>query len=313
MSEGALDVLVLLHERETRHGPPSHRVHALMALWREAGLHVAFAHGPRHAPPAHVVLPHVDLTRRPAAHEAWLARQPVVLNRGVRDLAKRRVSTNLLQRDDSWHGPVVVKTDLNFGGHPELRLLGRHGLFGRWARRRPKRWTRARWWPSHEYPVFEHLRDVPSDVWSSPRWVVERFLPEREGDAYALRTWTFLGESGACVRRVGPRAIVKPAHGDPTTPVEVPPEVALRRRELGLDYGKLDFVVNDEVGVVVLDANATPGLPPGREVLKRRALDVELARALAPWLPPERSAQLQRLLDRGDEVGIKGLGATIGP
>ena len=313
MSERALDVLVLLHERESRQGPPSHRIHALVALWREAGLHVAFAHGPREAPKAHVVIPHVDLTHRPVGHDAWLGRQPAVLNRSVLDLSKRRVSTNLLQPDDVWSGPVVVKTDLNFGGHPELRLLGRHGLLGRWARRRPKRWTSARWWPSHEYPVFENLRAVPPEVWSNPRWVVERFLPEREGEAYALRTWTFLGAAGACVRRVGPRAIVKPAHGDPTTEVDVPPEVAARRRELGIDYGKLDFVVNDEVGVVVLDANATPGLPPGPEVLARRALDVALARALAPWLPADRSAQLQSLLDGSDQVGVEGLGATLGP
>jgi len=149
---------------------------------------VAFAHGPREAPKAHVVIPHVDLTHRPVGHDAWLGRQPAVLNRSVLDLSKRRVSTNLLQRDDAWSGPVVVKTDLNFGGHPELRLLGRHGLLGRWARRRPKRWTSARWWPSHEYPVFENLRAVPPEVWSNPRWVVERFLPEREGEAYALRT-----------------------------------------------------------------------------------------------------------------------------
>lgn len=313
MSEGALDVLVLLHEREARHGPPSHRVHALMALWREAGLRVAIAHGVREAHPAHVVLPHVDLTHRPSDHATWLADQPVVLNRAVRDLSKRRVSAHLLRPDSDWGGPVVVKTDLNFGGHPELRLLGRHGLFGRWARRLPKRWTRARWWPSHEYPVLDHMRDVPAEVWSSPRWVVERFLPEHEGDAYALRTWTFLGGAGACVRRVGARAIVKPAHGDATHPVDVPPEVAGRRRELGLDYGKLDFVMNDDVGVVVLDANATPGMPPGPEVLRRRALDVALARALAAWLPPDRSAQLERLLDGSDQVGVEGLGAARGP
>ncbi len=295
MTGAALDVLVLWHEREPREGPPSHRVHALAARWREAGLRVDFAYGVRAARPAHVVVPHVDLTHRPRDHAAWLATQPVVLNRDAVDLSKRRVSRHLLTPEDPWAGPVILKTDLNYGGHPERRLLGRHGLLGRWASRRPRRWARARWWPSASYPVLASIDEVPREVWRSPRWVVERFLPERDGDRYALRTWTFLGDAGACVRRLAPHPIVKPRHGDETTPVPIPDEVRRARDELGLDYGKIDFVVDDRFGAVVLDASATPGLRAGPEVLARRPLDVALARSLAAWLPAERGAALRAL------------------
>jgi hypothetical protein len=300
-------VLILLHEREARSGPPSHRAHALAARWQEAGLAVRFAYGVDDAGPADVILPHVDLTHRPAEVQAWLDEQPVVLNRQAHDTSKRRVSRHLVAREDAWEGPVIVKTDLNFGGHPELRLLGRHGLFGRWARRRPRRLARARWWPSEAYPVFAHRREVPAAIWRSRRWVVERFLPERQGDDVALRTWTFLGSAGACVRRTGPGPLLKPRHGDATEPVDVPPRVAALRRELGLDYGKIDFVLH-EGEVVVLDANATPGLRPGPEVLERRALDVALARALGPWLPRGPSARLEEVLEPLADLRLEGLG-----
>ena len=38
------------------------------------------------------------------------------------DISKSKISANILRRDDSHSGPVIIKTDLNSGGLPEKRL-----------------------------------------------------------------------------------------------------------------------------------------------------------------------------------------------
>jgi hypothetical protein len=44
-------------------------------------------------------------------------------------------------------------------------------------------------WYYKDYPVCKRIRDVPAWVWVRDDLVVERFVPEKEGDEYALRVW----------------------------------------------------------------------------------------------------------------------------
>ena len=50
----------------------------------------------------------------------FAARYPRTLNALARDIRKRSFSSLSLEKDPSYSGPVIVKTDLNNGGRPEL-------------------------------------------------------------------------------------------------------------------------------------------------------------------------------------------------
>lgn len=97
------------------------------------------------------------------------------MNGAATDIRKRMVSRHLLRSGDAWNGPVIVKTDLNCGGWPELRIHERAIA----ARSTEGRLSSDLSIPSTEaYPVLDSLRDVPDAVWNDRDLVVERFLPD---------------------------------------------------------------------------------------------------------------------------------------
>jgi len=116
--------------------------------------------------------------------------------------------------------------------------------------------------PRVGYPVLDNLSRVPGWVWRREDLVVERFLPEREGDEYALRVWLFFGdqEYGARLfsreRVVKVRSITRYEYLD-----SVPDSLRAFRRRVGLDFGKIDYVLVDGEAIL-LDANKTPMVSP---------------------------------------------------
>jgi hypothetical protein len=181
-----------------------------------------------------------------------------LLNAAVRDISKRHFSSTLLEADSAWDGPVILKTNANYHGLPEASAH-RPGPIGRLRSRLP--WRLARQLPPADYPVLAHRSKVPGWVWRRQDLVVERFLPERDGDDYVLRMWLFFGDRGIVYRLVADRPVVKAdgirsfeAHyGEP------PPEIAEARRQLGFDFGKFDYVLRDG-RPLLLDINKTPAI-----------------------------------------------------
>ncbi|HET7576023.1 MAG TPA: hypothetical protein VFK19_05580 [Sphingomicrobium sp.] len=197
---------------------------------------------------------HVDATIVPPEYLDFASRFPFCLNIGATDISKRRVSSALVSAKDDWDGPVIVKSNFNARGMPEFCMNGR-------ARKRGRRppFPNARVLP--EYIVHERLADVPREIFERPDLVVEKFMPERAGDGFAACFWIFCGESERCTRYVSRDPLVKGARVVRSEPMRVPDELRVRRRELGFDYGKFDFVMHDG-RAVLLDANKTPGGSP---------------------------------------------------
>lgn len=110
-----------------------------------------------------------------------------------------------------------------------------------------------------QYPILAHPGEVPAGVWNNEHLIVEKFLPEREDDLYFVRYWTFLGDRNMTGRYGSRNPIVKfGGIATPDMPVEPPPELRQWRERLGLDYGRLDYVMHDG-RPVLLDVNKTPG------------------------------------------------------
>ncbi len=265
------DLAILTHERQGL--DPGYSLAAMAdQVLRPGGRQVALHQGLGPPPLARLAILHVDLTVVPPAYLALGTRYRRCLNGGVADISKRRVADGLVQHGDGYDGPVVVKTDLNHQGSAEsamrrqgLGALRRAALQAR--ERLPGRWSGRL--PGGHYSVFPRAADVPGWVWRRPELVVQRLFEERREGLFALNQWYFLGEAGvvstmlASVPFVNMASVVRrlPLHG------EVPDELRLRRRELGFDYGKFDYVIAGG-RAHLLDANRTPHLsgdPPTAE------------------------------------------------
>ena len=259
----------------------SYTIHPLMEQWRRWGFAVDVsdqmdtAVGPRT-----VVIPHLDVTRTPAKYEASFARYAVVVNRAVTDISKRRISENLVSRPADYDGPVIVKTDRNSRGQPELERVHGKGRLARaalaLARRLP--WTLTGM--IGEYKVFDHPSFVPRAAWSNPLLVVEKFLPERREGMYCLRQYTFFGASEINTLAFSVDPIVKARNTIRRQVLSEPsPGVRDIRTALGFDYGKFDYVLQDG-RVVLLDANRTPTYDPASPAGSARPLLSDLARGI---------------------------------
>jgi hypothetical protein len=202
----------------------------------------------------------------PDEYRAIAARYPIVLNGKIRDIRKSVVSTNLVHSPDAWSGPVIVKSDLNFGGVPEKMLtpgwLEQRSRIWRGAQRALARLSgrdESAGWKG--YKVYERYGDVPRSLRKRRDVVVERFLPELENGHYHLRMYQVLGDRWSCTRIESPDPVLKAANCVSSEPVDPHPEVLTWRRRFNLDYGKLDYVVH-EGRPVLLDVNKTTGASP---------------------------------------------------
>lgn len=270
-------IAILFHEKQQRRSLLL--IDSLAEIWQARGMEVVTIYGLRPKPAADLLIPQVDLTRIPDEYQQYINSFPRVVNRGLRDISKRKVSNQQLKPEDNYTGAVIVKTDLNCGGLPELKLTGvsspvlvraltrmlgwREALLG-------QRLHKARMLIN--YPVFSSLQEVPVGVFDNPALIVERFLPEVEGEFYYTRHYVFLGDKFRSFRIGSHAAQVKSANSFYAGDIaEVPTEIIAARRELGMDYGKIDYTIHNG-RVVLLDVNKTPGRPSGQHSTEKAAL-----------------------------------------
>ena len=243
-------ILILVHE----HGSfdkPRYFMREIAEVWRERGHRISVMHGPgRRAIAADVAVLHVDLTVVPAEYLAFLRQYTVVINGRVADISKRVISRNILTEADGYDGPVIVKTDRNYGGIMEAQLAAR---------------TKSRGGPGFscepkDYAVYRSARDVPAGTWRNPDLVVEKFLAEQREGCYCLRTWVFMGNRETNSLSFARQPIVKSDAVIRREPVaEVPDELREMRKSLGFDFGKFDYAIV-EGRAILYDANRTPAV-----------------------------------------------------
>jgi hypothetical protein len=237
-------------------------VHKLAANWESMGFQMSC--GPLAEVPADVsaVLCHWDQTK---VDPALLPSNPhsiPILNSGVLDISKDSFSTLIVSEDDAWKGPVIVKTNFNCYGQSEWKKQ-RPSFIPRLRKKLSKRyWRLARRLPPKEYPVLDDLCEVPAWVWGDSNLIVEKFLPERDGSLYGIRFWVFFGKKSYSYQLFSDTPIVKNRESAVRFEFleDEPPEELIRLREArGLDFGKIDYVVN-EGQVIAFDINKTPAV-----------------------------------------------------
>lgn len=254
-------IAVLFHERQRDVEQGNYRIWALAENWRARGIRVEYVWGIRREIDADLLFPHLDVSYIPDDYWAFLQRHPNVVNRRVRDIRKTAVSGLRVGPDDPVEGPVIVKTVDNCGGYTDDWLRG-PSLWRRarrricrvpWVERRTLPWARA----LSRYYLFDSVREVPRGVFRNPNLIVERFMPERDGDQYIVRLWIVLGDRwlGRVLASRDPQ--VKSGNSRLDEGVAPPPEIVAWRERFGLDYGKIDYVIH-QGRPIVLDVNTTP-------------------------------------------------------
>jgi hypothetical protein len=257
---------VLFHEAAT--SASGYLVEHLAEFWREDGHSVEFVFGPRGDARFDILLVHVDLSVVPQEYIDYASTQPLALNCRIQDIRKSRISRNLVRPRGSWKGPVIAKTDLNYGGLPEEELrihrLDRHTPYRlrKHLRELEKKLRPGRYLEQEGYRIFDTPAAIPWSWRLNKRIVFERFLPEFEHGHYNVRFCMFLGDVVRCVLLKSREPVVTTMNCVSAEDVEPHLEVLEWRRELGLDYGKLDYVLH-EGEPVLIDVNKTIGSSRG--------------------------------------------------
>ena len=262
-------------------------VRLLAKEWRSRGLIVDVVDGlTEPTGPDVLVFPHFDRTTTPPRQAQLLRQCARVINRKVTDITKRVISRQLISSPAAYDGPVIVKTNLNYGGVREIIAIRRRG--GPKARaiaamlQQP--WEVSGLLPGDDYRVYDHPGLVPAPVWSNPRLVVEKFLPEREGDLYCIRQYVFLGDCEIGVRSMSESPLVKSVNVIKREILEsTPPAVRAFRKQLGFDFGKFDYVMH-RGEPIIFDVARTPSYDPRSKAGSASSLVLKLAAGIEPFL-----------------------------
>ncbi|MDP1555551.1 MAG: hypothetical protein Q8L84_08840 [Hyphomonas sp.] len=250
--------LAILHSRAAPRGTRHHMIVVIADRLREMGIEVVDLYGTDHFVPADAVFVHVDISVVPPSLQRFAQRYPIRINAGACDIRKRRFADGLLARGSDYPAPVIVKSDLNYGGAPEFHELSLRDRAVRRARRMLAGQPRPRIVSKADYRIFPTLDSVPADYFTGDN-VVQKLLLEKDGTKNLLREYMFLGDLHyENIERSDETIITEDEHVSclPFTPH---PRLRALRLKLGLDYGKIDYVM---IGgePFIFDANKTIGL-----------------------------------------------------
>jgi hypothetical protein len=242
--------------------PHSYYLAHLAEIWRQQGLTVRVTTAPSKQG-ADLGFMHVDLTRLPDVCRNMAKKYRYCINGNITDISKTAYSRGIIDRSSDWDGPVIVKTDLNYGGLPELNRRYRQ-FGGKLVKKLIKHnpWHFTKRFKPPVYPIFPHRDEVPGWAWRNRNLIVERFVPEMEEGLYAIRYWIFLGNREYAVRFCSPDPIVKAGNAVRREVLPQIPESLRRiRASMGMDFGKFDYVMH-RGEAVLLDINKTPSYHP---------------------------------------------------
>jgi hypothetical protein len=257
-------IAIIFHENDKGRAQ-YYSITRLAEIWQERGIDTVFVFGTKRFVPADLAILHVDLSVVPDRYIEFAQEYPIVLNGKVKDIRKSSFSDHIVHPGDDYEGKIIVKSDLNHAGKPERRMhpLLVPKMFQRlWRRaassRLPGGSERLNFDSPKDYLILEHLRLVPEKWFERKDIVIEKFLPELDHGHYLTRSYYFLGDSNQCVLWRSTDPIVKRSSATSMELVDVHQEIAELRRKFHFDYGKFDYVIHENVPVLV-DINKTVG------------------------------------------------------
>lgn len=267
-------IAILLHELDTDARSRRYRLWSIVQNWRDLGCDVRLVNGTgpdarKAVLAADILLPHLDCSVIAGDYAQLIDEHPRAINTRIRDIRKRAFSPIIVGGpDDPYQGPVIVKTNNNSGGSRDVEYSCTNPnspieRFNKWLAWHPRvlphclGWTRT----LPRYPIFDSPRQVPRAAWRNKHVVVERFLTSDRDDQgrHLLHMWIVMGNASVGRTLASKDPYVKDRHAELGSFDNPPPEVVELRDHVGLDYGKIDFIIADGTPHVI-DINWTPTL-----------------------------------------------------
>lgn len=261
-------IAVLMYQSDNENSVQRYLINHFVKYWREDGHDVFYLFGIDRFVPADLIFVHIDLSIVPKSYLEFASQYPIAVNGQIGNIQKSTYSRNLLHPDDPWDGPVIVKTERNAAGVPErwrggLKKKVQNKLLSVFnLRHSDLHLLTPRIKSPYDYPVYDHLKEVPLHYFYHPGLIVQKFTPELEDGFYCLRYMSFLGDRISCTRLKGKHPVVTGSTAEVVEhTIEPHDEIIEMRKKLNFDYGKFDYVVvNGEP--ILLDANKTVGSSP---------------------------------------------------
>ena len=247
--------------------------------WLQQGIDVKVLRGIKENIDADIVLNHVDLTVTPDDYIKYMEKFRYKVNINVRNISKKLYSQNLLTKNDNYDGKVFLKTAANCGGKFDffIRQAEKHGkpLFNR---DRQRNWGTKSFMDSYNYTLFNHIDEVPPDVWDNDNLIVEKFVPEiAENNIYQVRYWFFFGDREINIGVQSDKPVIKGPNITNRFYIEyVPDELREYRSKYGFEYGRFDYSIVDGQ-FNLFDMNRTPTIGKNMQALFGDRYPSELA------------------------------------
>jgi hypothetical protein len=272
-----MKIVIIQHENDFQGEQGVYFIEVIVSCWRESGHEILFINGLHENIEADIAILHVNLSVVPDEYVRYAMKFPVTLNLNITDIRKQTISQYQVEKNDDYDGSVIVKTDKNCGGIPEAKIynqpLPSNRSLVKFARRFVRKTRNAgiklklisinssRFVVTEyreSFSIFEHKGQVPEYIWNDKNWIVERFLPEIEDSRFVIRNAYFLGDKMICFKTFSSDPIVKEEKESESYKIEMPQKIIQIRNQLGLNYGKIDYVMHNGEPVV-LDIGKTIG------------------------------------------------------
>ena len=196
MSDASKPRLAFLHEATYS---PEQRIHMIVLIediLEASGVEVVHLASTDQYIQADLLFVHVDRSIVSSETCSFALHYPNAVNAYATDIRKARYIDGLLGRNDAHDGPVIVKTDLNYAGQPERNSQNRVRTIPRRLIARAMRLLGATDYTirtKSDYRIYDSLAEVPRHYFGDD-YVVQKFMPERDGAKNVLREYIFLGD-----------------------------------------------------------------------------------------------------------------------
>jgi hypothetical protein len=269
-------IIILMHKNTKRFLVNRYAVYYFALRWEEMGFKVKYVFGTDNKVEADICISYIDLSVVPQAYIDYVANYKISLNAHISDVRKSTLFGEWRGRLRNKSGSVIVKSDLNHGGWPEFYL--QHNTLQVVASKLlDKAGIRSKHFVGQKgYQCFDDMSVVPESILNNKNYYIEEFRPQKFGDLYGVNFYKFFGSKFESSALCSKDPII--INSNVTKRIEVEPHPDLYKviKKYKLDFGKIDYCINDGE-LHVIDINKSPGRPPGkltslqRESLANRA------------------------------------------
>lgn len=224
---------------------------------REMGVDTVHLYGTSRYEPADALFVHVDLSLVPREYLEFAQRYSLRINGEAADIRKRGFADGLLDARSDYPSPVIVKSNLNYGGAPEQNERSRLERAA-FRLRRMAEGSPALTQTKDDYRIYPSLSKVPRASFSKDM-IVQKLVLEKDDDKYLLREYFFFDDLHFENIERSSEVIITEAEQVGCKPYDPHPRLREVRARLKLDYGKLDYVMSNGEPFI-FDANKTLGM-----------------------------------------------------